>query len=429
MSSLVIHGQTFSVPMLQLITHCSIFQTTPALLAKPYDVQSRVSIDSFGVFVGVIGGTNPAITPDNVTDLGLLADEFKFAALSTAVADWRAAHPLQDADTRLVAAALDERLQAHDRALSLLDRVHRRQLGALAGEIGVLREAIVANDAKFREELVSVERQLQEPEAQGMADVRNEIGRLGAQFQAVVEENGRQMLAVAEMRRVNEKLEEEVAGLKQRVDVLEQDNQRLLEASEVMKRDVWAHGTPKTKRGLTNLERELVKLKREKEAMEPNPEPPAADVLVPPALGRKSSSSSPSITPAQQKHAPVKVAPPPATPKQTKQFPLSAKRQREFFIVPDGIIAHLTRECGGNVHDSQVVDVTSGSFEKETLGTNPHSGAWSDHPILLRRMQLIWELRRFSGQLTASSQKIFRTRGTIGCATISRRERLCQHTT
>jgi hypothetical protein len=38
-------------------------------------------------------------------------------------------------------------------------------------------------------------------------------------------------------------------------------------------------------------------------------------------------------------------------------------------MFPDGIIAHLTRECGGNVHDRHVVDITSGSFEKETYGT------------------------------------------------------------
>jgi hypothetical protein len=44
--------------------------------------------------------------------------------------------------------------------------------------------------------------------------------------------------------------------------------------------------------------------------------------------------------------------------------------------VPDGIIAHLTRECGGNVHDVHVVDVTCGSFEKVTYGANPHSGAF-----------------------------------------------------
>jgi hypothetical protein len=39
--------------------------------------------------------------------------------------------------------------------------------------------------------------------------------------------------------------------------------------------------------------------------------------------------------------------------------------------VPDGVITHLTGECGGNVHDRHVVDVTSGSFEKETQAANP----------------------------------------------------------
>jgi hypothetical protein len=41
--------------------------------------------------------------------------------------------------------------------------------------------------------------------------------------------------------------------------------------------------------------------------------------------------------------------------------------------VPSGIIAHLTREGGGNVHDYHVVNITCGSFEKETDGDN--SGA------------------------------------------------------
>jgi hypothetical protein len=44
---------------------------------------------------------------------------------------------------------------------------------------------------------------------------------------------------------------------------------------------------------------------------------------------------------------------------------------REFqFSVPDGIIAHLTRECGGNVHEQNVIEVTSGSFETETNGSD-----------------------------------------------------------
>jgi hypothetical protein len=74
--------------------------------------------------------------------------------------------------------------------------------------------------------------------------------------------------------------------------------------------------------------------------------------------------------------------------KPTKQFPLLVKKGKAKDIwgnevkidVPDGIIAHLTRECGGNVHDRNVVDITSGSFEKETHGANPHSGAYNNNP-------------------------------------------------
>jgi hypothetical protein len=55
-------------------------------------------------------------------------------------------------------------------------------------------------------------------------------------------------------------------------------------------------------------------------------------------------------------------------------------KKRGQFDVPDGIIAHLTRECGQNVHDYHVVDVTSGSFKKETERTNLHSGAYEDPP-------------------------------------------------
>jgi hypothetical protein len=33
--------------------------------------------------------------------------------------------------------------------------------------------------------------------------------------------------------------------------------------------------------------------------------------------------------------------------------------------VPDGMIGHLTRHWGGNVHDGYVLDVTSRSLEKE----------------------------------------------------------------
>ena len=56
---------------------------------------------------------------------------------------------------------------------------------------------------------------------------------------------------------------------------------------------------------------------------------------------------------------------PPTARKPAKQFPLPVKNVTNF-DVPDLIIAHLTSECGGNVHDRHVVNVTGGSFEEET---------------------------------------------------------------
>jgi hypothetical protein len=156
---------------------------------------------------------------------------------------------------------------------------------------------------------------------------------------------------------------------------------------------------------MANLEQELAKLKEEIRAMNRQSElitPPAANVAVPPAPkravpARKSPNRPPpDVTSPPPKPVPVKVSPP-APPKPAKQFPPSVKkgkiqveegwgwrgptRTRELEIdVPDGIIAHLTRECGGNVHDRHVVEVTSGSFEKETYGANPHSGPYDNLP-------------------------------------------------
>jgi hypothetical protein len=50
--------------------------------------------------------------------------------------------------------------------------------------------------------------------------------------------------------------------------------------------------------------------------------------------------------------------------------------EMEEIDMPDGIIAHLSRECDGNVDDHDLVVVTSGSFEEEPCGANPYSGAY-----------------------------------------------------
>jgi hypothetical protein len=143
--------------------------------------------------------------------------------------------------------------------------------------------------------------------------------------------------------------------------------------------------SPKVKKDLANLERELATLKGVMRSTKPKAEllaPPTADVTV---LAAPASSA---LAKPGPKPAPVKVSPPPAPPKQGKQFPPSVKKGKlpngsgkeiwGTYDIPDGIIAHLTRECGGNVHDRHVVDVTCGSLEKETVGVNPHSGAYNN---------------------------------------------------
>jgi hypothetical protein len=139
---------------------------------------------------------------------------------------------------------------------------------------------------------------------------------------------------------------------------------------------------PKMNESLTDVERELAKLKEEMRATRLKAVSlarPAVDVAVSPLpaslASAKPTRKSPSLSPS----AP---APPPrpltgkVSAKQAKHFPPSVKKGKlrhsdgsetgEICDIPDGIIVHLTKECGGNVHDHHVVEVTCGSFENGT---------------------------------------------------------------
>jgi hypothetical protein len=108
----------------------------------------------------------------------------------------------------------------------------------------------------------------------------------------------------------------------------------------------------------------------------------------PSPAARKSSSSSSRSSQSAEQPPPQSFVPPPAPPKLANQFPPSMKKgnlrfsddrqTNKMYDIPNGIIAHLTRECGWNVHDHHVVDVTCGSREMETFGANPHSEAYKN---------------------------------------------------
>jgi hypothetical protein len=124
MIALVHEGKTFSVLKRQLMVNCDIFEDDAALLMRPYRVKSQVSAakrdklvrtcskfrdcrslltqpynvtsligaDVFRAFVNAIDGVSPNLTNENITDIGLLCDEFGYEQLSATVAKFLALH-------------------------------------------------------------------------------------------------------------------------------------------------------------------------------------------------------------------------------------------------------------------------------------------------------------------------------------------------
>jgi chromosome segregation ATPase len=71
----------------------------------------------------------------------------------------------------------------------------------------------------------------QKRETQAVADVRKVVGQLAGQLDDLRSENASHRSGVEEMARAHEQLRAKAARLRQRIEVLEHDNQRLSEAN------------------------------------------------------------------------------------------------------------------------------------------------------------------------------------------------------
>jgi hypothetical protein len=93
------------------------------------------------------------------------------------------------------------------------------------------------------------------------------------------------------------------------------------------------------------------------------------------------------------------------------------KRRVEVEIdVPDRIIAHLTMECGGNIHDHHVGAVACGSFEKESQGANPHLEAYDNRADFAAKNLADLETGSiFLSVYRAIDESILRTRNNCIC--------------
>jgi hypothetical protein len=143
--------ETFTIPALQVMTKCSLFQNNPTLLVSPYRVQSSVSLSIFREFLSALEGNAINITDNNYTELDRLCDEFGFSDLAAKLSEFRSSMDFKEAETE------DE--NAHERnaeqpeyvIVILQDKVTQlsTDFGSLVGEIASLRSAPAGNSDIF----------------------------------------------------------------------------------------------------------------------------------------------------------------------------------------------------------------------------------------------------------------------------------------
>jgi hypothetical protein len=81
--------ETFTIPIVQTINKCSLFQNNSTLLVSPYPVQSPVSLSIFREFISALEVKSVKITDTHFKDLELFRDEFDFSEISAKLAQFR----------------------------------------------------------------------------------------------------------------------------------------------------------------------------------------------------------------------------------------------------------------------------------------------------------------------------------------------------
>jgi archaellum component FlaC len=159
--------ETFTIPALQVINKCSLFQNKVTLLVSPYRVQSSVSLSIFREFLSAFEGNAINITDTNFTELDRLCKEFGFSELATKLSEFRPSMDFQEAETedanaRGRIAALEEETNRHSHVIPMLeDKVTQlsTDFGRLGGEVSALRSAS-AGIQTLSEEVSALKRQI-----------------------------------------------------------------------------------------------------------------------------------------------------------------------------------------------------------------------------------------------------------------------------
>jgi hypothetical protein len=144
--------ETFTIPALQAMNKCSLFQKNSTLTVSPYRVQSSVSLSTFREFLSALEGNAIKITDTNYTELHRLCHEFCFSELAAKLSEFRPSMDLKEAETedanaRGRIAVLKEKSNQHDHDIAILeDKVTQlsTDFGRLVGEVSALRSAAMS---------------------------------------------------------------------------------------------------------------------------------------------------------------------------------------------------------------------------------------------------------------------------------------------
>jgi outer membrane murein-binding lipoprotein Lpp len=196
--SLVHREETLTVPVLQAINKCSLFQKNVTLTATPYHIQSSVSLSIFQDFISALKGNTINITDTNFTELQRLSKEFGFSEFEVKLSEIRPSLDPKTAehfDARERIAALEEQTNQHSHAIETLESKVTQlstDFGRLISEVSALRSA--AAGIQTLSESVSVlktqiPQKLNDPVVEQLStdfsELRKEVSILKAQIAAM----------------------------------------------------------------------------------------------------------------------------------------------------------------------------------------------------------------------------------------------------
>jgi hypothetical protein len=102
--TLVDPEETLKVPVLEVITKCSLFQKNQTLTATPSRVKSSVTLPHFRVFVSALEGKEVKITDTNFTGLQRWCEEFGFSEFAAKLSKF--SQPSKDSQGRQLGSRL-----------------------------------------------------------------------------------------------------------------------------------------------------------------------------------------------------------------------------------------------------------------------------------------------------------------------------------